>query len=634
VSALFGIRRFDERPVSADLAAMDTSLIQRGPDASHSWKQDWVGLGHRMLRTTPASLRECLPLVDADAGFVLAADARIDNRRELISLLGLDSHDDEDIGDGALILAAFKRWGQQAPEHLIGDFAFAIWDSGARTMFCARDPLGIRPFYYSHTPEKVFAFASTIQAVLACEDVQRRLNEVKIADHLMRRFEDTTSTCYRDVVRLPAAHSLTIGPRTMQLRRYWSLDCARELRLASDEEYADAFRERFLEAVRCRVRSAFPVGSTLSGGLDSSSIACAANSLLPHGQRPLRTFSAVFPSLPEQELRRIDERSYIDAVLRSAPFDPTYIYADRSSPLADWQSISQVFGDACVAPNLYIHWGMYRAAAAKGVRVLLDGLDGDTTVSHGLNHLTDLVRAGRWLRFGREASAVSRTMNYPFRSLVWQVGVRPLVPERFVQTWRRMKTGRAQANDETVLSRRLMEQVRSDSQAHEADDRRLLTHARRNHWLALNSPLIPYALEFADGASGSFAIEVRYPFFDRRLIEFCLSIPGDQKLRHGWTRSIMRRALDGILPAPIQWRPNKADLSPNFARALFERDRKTLQDVVLSRLERFQDYVNADAVRTAYGRWSREPRRHGMDGLTLFAIATLAFWFDTARIEG
>jgi len=634
VSAIFGIRRFDERPVCADLAAMDQSLAQRGPDGGDLWRDSAAGFGHRMLSTTCA-LRESLPLADAAAGLVLTADARIDNRRELIARLGLGAHDNEEMTDSALILAAFKRWGEQVPEQLIGDFAFAIWDRHRRTLFCARDPLGIKPFYYSYESRKLFAFASTIQGVLACSEIPRRLNETKIADHLTRSIDDTTSTFFQNVTRLAPAHSLTLGPQTMQLRRYWSLDCTRELRLGSDGDYADAFRERFLEAVRCRIRSAFPVGSTLSGGLDSSSIACAANSLLPIGHRPLRTFSAVFPSLPERELRPIDERPYVDSVLRSARFDPTYIYADRSSPLADWASVSKVFGDACVAPNLYIHWEMYRAAAAKGVRVLLDGLDGDTTVSHGLSHLTDLARTGRWLRLLREARAFSQRSpgGRSLRGVVWQLGVRPLVREPMVRTWRRLRNTRA-VSDESVLSRRLAEQVRVAGQEEEfAGARGAVTHARLNHWRGLNSPLIPYTLEFADAAAASFAIEVRYPFFDRRLIEFCLSVPGDQKLRDGWTRSIMRRALDGILPPNVQWRRDKANLGPNFVRALFERDQRTLQDVVVSRLGALQDFVNVSAVRQAYGRWSKNPLECAEDGLTLFTIATLAFWLDHSRID-
>jgi asparagine synthase (glutamine-hydrolysing) len=141
-------------------------------------------------------------------------------------------------------------------------------------------------------------------------------------------------------------------------------------------------------------------------------------------------------------------------------------------------------------------------------------------------------------------------------------------------------------------------------------------------------------MEFADAASSSFGLEVRYPFFDRRLMEFCLAIPAKQKLRNGWTRSVMRRAIAGIVPAEVQWRPGKADLSPNFSRGLFQRDLQTIRDVVSSRLEGLQDYINLRQTQAIFERWASQPATRSRDGLTLFAVTTLALWFERARVDG
>ena len=591
MSAIFGIYGLDGRSVGADLTGMSDCLGHRGPEGSGAWRRDSVGMGHQLLmQSSPIDLQ---PLVNDDLGLVLTADARIDNRTELIGQLGLGAKDDRRLRDGDLILLAFKRWGDRTPEYLIGDFAFAIWDASRRVLFCARDPIGIRPLYYSYCPGRYFVFASEVKAVLAYADVPRRINERKIVDHLTRSFQDTQRTFYEDVVRLPPAHSVTVGQESMQLRRYWSLDCARDLRLKNDDEYAEAFRELFVEAVRCRTSTAFSVGSTLSGGLDSSSIACAASRVLSESQRPLFTFSAIFPSLAEAELQRIDERMYVDVVLKSGTFEQTYVRADQSSPLDDWARVSSHLGDACLAPNLYIHWALYKAAAARGVRILLDGLDGDTTVSHGLAYLTDLVRAGRWVRFSREAAALSQINPavYPLGTVVRELGVRPLIPRALARTWRAFQERRVgPPNADAVTSDALMERLGDPAEALESHDEQLsLSAARRSHWRALTSPLIPYAMEFADAASSAFDLEVRYPFFDRRLIEFCLAIPPEQKLQSGWTRSVMRRAMAGIVPREIQWRAGKADLSPNFTRGLFERDRTTIRDVVFSGLESLRE---------------------------------------------
>jgi asparagine synthase (glutamine-hydrolysing) len=605
---------------------MADCLAHRGPDGTSLWRNGGIGMGHLLLATTPESTADRLPLVGGHETFVLTADARIDNRRELASVLGIEKSGDSVCGDDRLILAAYQRWGEQAPEHLVGDFAFAVWDARRQSLFCARDPMGIKPLYY-YRSDRFVAFASEIKAVLACPGVPRSVDELKVADHLRWSFDDRQRTFYRGVLRLPAAHSLTVSSRSVSLRRYWNLDGARELRLKSNDEYTEAFRELFVEAVRCRTRSRFPVGSTLSGGLDSSSIACTAGHSLPAELRPLRTFSAVFPTLPPRELRWIDERRYIDAVLKSGEFDHSYVYADRSSPLVDWQRVYGHLDEPTLAPNLYLHWEIYKAAAAKGVRVVLDGLDGDTTVSHGLGRFADLARTGRWLRLVSEAKALSRRYprGYPFRQVVWRLGFRPLMPERLVQAWR---TVRRRPNPQSDVPNLLRREVadRVDAATGPPARSSAFETARQSHWRALSSPLMSYTMELADVASSAFAIEARYPFFDRRLIEFCLSIPAEQKLHDGWTRAIMRRAMEGILPGEVQWRVDKADLSFNFKRTLFERDRRVIEDITTSPVRLLDDYVDRQVLRDTYERWSEQPMRRETDALSLYTATTLALW--------
>jgi asparagine synthase (glutamine-hydrolysing) len=627
MGAIFGACFFDGRPLEGEiLHAMADSLVHRAPDGGAVWRQGSVGMGHCLLATTPESLTERLPMVRQAGRMVLTADARIDNRDELLSILSLDEPEDE-IGDARLILAAYERWGNEAPEHLVGDFAFAIWDAARRTFFCARDPMGVKPFYYHHS-DTCFAFASEIKAILVCPGIPRRLDEIKVANYLLVNLDDTQSTFYQGVLRLPAAHRVNVGPNGMRLGRYWSLDSSRELRLKSSRDYAEAFKGVFIEAVRCRTRSAFPVGSTLSGGLDSSSIACTACGQLTANLRPLRTFTAIFPGLPKPELRRIDERSYVTAVLKCAAFDQSYVHADKASPLLDWRSMLGRMDEACLAPNVYLHWALYKAAATKGVRVLLDGLDGDTTVSHGLGFFTDLVRTGRWVRLVKEARAFSRRSSYPIRNVVWRFGMRPLVPERVVQRWRAVRRGAAnQFRPISVISAALAERIQLAGDDHNRST--VFTTARQEHLRALNSSLIPYAMEFADAASAANAVEVRYPFFDRRLVEFCLSVPAEQQLHDGWTRAVMRRAMSGILPTEVQWRTDKADLSCNFRRGLFERDRATIQRVVLSRPNSLEKYVNLQVLQDVYARWIVAPMECQNEALTLFRVTSLALWLES-----
>src|SRR3989454_9825112 len=276
-------------------------LAHRGPDGAGVWSGGAVGLGHRLLHTTPESLREHLPLASGDGTLVLTADARIDNRGELLAALGRGV----EATDAELILAAYERWGERCPEHLLGDFAFVIWDARRATLFCARDHFGVKPFYYYHAPGRLFCFASEIKGLLALAEVPRRLNETRVADYLVPLLEDKVITFYQDILRLPPAHRMTVTRQGVRIEQYWALDPEREIRMKSDADYAAAFREIFTEAVRCRLRSAFPVGSMLSGGLDSSSIVCVARQLLAQdGGETLHTFSPVFDDVREGGERR------------------------------------------------------------------------------------------------------------------------------------------------------------------------------------------------------------------------------------------------------------------------------------------------------------------------------------------
>jgi len=641
VSGIVGIYYPDGQPVDhTNVERMMASLAHRGPDGAGVWRDGPIGLGHRMLWTTPESLQETLPLVSKTGTLVLTADARIDNRDELIGTLGLDDRPPGEISDSELILAAYEKWGVSCPERLLGDFAFAIWDGRSRKLFCARDPMGVRSFYYYHA-RRIFAFASEIKALFCLSDIPHRLNEVRVADYLVRIFEDQAITFYQGIFRLPAAHSLIVSRETIQIQPYWVHDPWREVRLPSDEEYAEAFREIFTEAVRCRLRSAFPVGATLSGGLDSSSIVCTARQVLAgEGNQRLHTFSAIFPGLLTEDLPKIDERSYVKTVLAMGGLEPHYVHADRLSPLAELDRVLWHEDEPVLAPNLYMHWALYSAAYQQGIRVFLDGIDGDTTVSHGLDLLTDLARTGRWKTLVTEATALARKSPSSFftpRRVIWQFGLRPLIPKSAMQLWwvlrRRLTQPIWTVNTaiNPVFARRVG--LAERAQALLVNSSTPARTAREAHWQSLTSALIPYVLELADKAATAFSLEARYPFFDRRLMEFCLSLPPEQKLHQGWTRFVMRRAMAGILPHEVQWRISKANLSPNFKRRLLDYERETLDEVILNEPQVIEEYVDMPALRAAYARYASQPMHSGQDVLTIYGAVMLALWLRRAGLN-
>lgn len=630
MSAIAGIFFLDDRTVDRlVLERMVKRIAHRGPDGAGVWSEGPVGLGHRMLYTTPESFMERFPLLNGDGDLALTADARIDNRDELIAALGINGRPREEITDGELILGAYERWGESCPEKLLGDFAFAIWDRRKQRLFCARDHMGLKPFYY-HRSGRALVFASEIKALLCVPEVPHRLNEVRVADYLASFWEDKEITFYRGILRLPPAHRMSVDRHGTRIESYWSLDPSREVRLGSDEEYAEAFREIFTEAVGSRLRSAFPAGSMLSGGLDSSAIVCVARQLLtPNGGYRLHTFSAIFDDMPER-----DERRFIDAVLAGGGLEPHYLHADRSEPLADLDRILQYEDEIFFAPILFLHWGLHNAAQQHGVRVLLNGLDGDSVVSHGYDHLTKLARRGRWRTLVAEVNGLHARLGLPRLKTLLQFGIKPLAPEPLRQARRilRRRKRLPQATASMMINADFAQRIDLAGRVQTAQEDRsgLVRTAREHHLRVLTSGLFTFMLEANDRAAAVSSIEPRSPFYDKRLVEFCLALPPEQKLQQGWTRVVVRRALADILPAEVRWRGGKGSFAPNFIPSLLTLESALMEEVILDDPQAIEEYMDVPALREAYHRYtSRSTRGDAVavpDVVTVLQATTLALW--------
>src|SRR5439155_14740383 len=344
-------------------------------------------------------------------------------------------------------------------------------------------------------------------------EVPRRLNETRVADYLVPLLEDKEITFYEEIVRLPPAHRIAVTREGVRIDQYWALDPEREIRMKSDAEYADAFREIFTEAVRCRLRSAFPVGSMLSGGLDSSSIVCVARKLLAdNGGGRLHTFSAVFDGVPE-----CDERHYIEAVLAQGGLEPHFVRGDLLSPLADLDRILTHQDEPFHAPNLFLHRGLDTAASQSGVRVLLDGIDGDTTVSHGVRYLTELARMGRWTALARDVRGLSKHFNDSWSMILFRFALKPFAPEPIRLAWRALRSrARSTEGRPTIMRPEFARRIGSEHRTEALLAERLTTPmtAREDHWRSLTRGLIPLVLEMVDRAAAAVAIDCRFPFFD------------------------------------------------------------------------------------------------------------------------
>ena len=348
MSGICGVCHWNMTPVEpASLQDMARAAAYRGPDGISFWLGEGVGLAHLALHVTPEQQRERLPLVVEHAGLALVADARIDNRAELIAILGLKRHlAARHPTDAELILAAYQRWGTACAAHLLGDFAFAIWDARERRLFAARDAMNMRALYY-RTESQRLLFATDGAQILALPEVPVRIFEPAVGAHLLGRFDRLDWTFYEGIAQLPPAHALVANTMGVRTWRYWEVDPEARIEYTDERQYVEHFVDLFSEAVRCRLRSAYPAGVLLSGGLDSGSVASMGGWLRqqPGGGdlAPLRAYCFAFESLPE-----CDERSISDGIVHHYDLPMTAISAETAWLLWNYPAHTPTGGSAAI----------------------------------------------------------------------------------------------------------------------------------------------------------------------------------------------------------------------------------------------------------------------------------------------
>ncbi|MBK9595501.1 MAG: hypothetical protein IPO57_09150 [Rhodocyclales bacterium] len=572
MSGIAGLLRLDGGPVdAAALRRMAGALAGRGPDAQGAWAEGGAGLAHCAFWTTPEARRESQPHRDAGAALALVFDGRLDNREELIRQLASAGCPPRDDTDAEIVLRSYQHWGEGCAARLLGDFAFAIRDGRQGRLFCARDIFGARPLYYHHRPGQLFAFASAPAALFAGAALERRLNEARVADFLVSELEgvDKTSTFHAGVLRLPPAHTLTVGPSGLSLRRYWQPQPGPELRLASDREYEEAFLEPFTQAVACRLRGGDAVASMLSGGMDSSSIVGVARRLRQAaGGPPLRTYSV----LTRDAAGCKETRAILDMLALDGLDGVTLGAAQLPDILPElsqqtWQ-LEEPYDFHMIVPR-----SLYILARRQGVRVMLDGIDGDSVLSEG-NHLARLLQQGRLLTAWRDARGQRRFYEGgPSAAVQLLQAMRSAcAPDWLRQTlrpWRHRRRWQAALAGSlirpefaaTIGLRERLETLYGGARPGQPPGREGEIAATMDH------AYIVCGIERYARVAAAAGVESRHPFLDRRVVEFCMRLPDAQRFRGGWPKHILRRAMAGFLPQTVCWRYGKEHLGEYFTAA-------------------------------------------------------------------
>lgn len=620
------LRRRNEPVDISHLEQMMAASAGRAVNGQDVWHGGHVALGHQHFWITPEEQGERQPLSDAAGRWAIAFDGRLDNRREVVNQLALDSVDPGRLSDAALVMRAYARWGTSCIKHFLGAFAFAIWDVEQEHLFLARDALGARELCY-FDDGALFLAGSEVAQLLAHPEAPRELNEGRIADFLAGHWHNQEETYYQHILYCPPAHCLLVSEAGLKKWRYWKLDAGQRIRYRRDEEYAEHFLDILTEAVRCRLRTIGPVGVSMSGGLDSTTLAAIAAGLMPEvssTQERLHSFSYVF-----DELTALDERRYIRPMVERYQLDATYIPCDDEWTFRDLPNWPFNRGFLLSDPYARLPEAVMRAAQEKGCRLLLTGYFGDVLFTGQQFWAATMLREWRWLELLR--TSFENRSNIGLRRDLVDNGIRQLVPTSLRSAYRRARPMKIQSSHPGIHpSLATLAEAREKPGEIDGVDGPLTTERKHQyHSLTLNV--------FSQGAS---AVRIRYnshgmdlstPYRDQRLIGFIMAIPADKLGRPRRDRELLRKATAGLLPHDVCTRQHFTVFLPLMKKGLLSNGREAVAEMFSDPIIFAKQYVNAEWLQARISRddfWS-----DGNDRYFIWRCLSLEFWLKSLSLR-
>ena len=569
MSALCGFLNLDSVPADPALVTAQLARLEHlGPDGSGSFMDGPVALGHALLSITPESEQENSPWRGTDGRHAIAFDGRLDHRDDLYAALGVPMAE-RGVPDPELVLRAHEKWGADCAAHLEGEFAFALWDGRTRELFCAVDAFGARDFFH-HTDGHRFVFATAIRGVLALPGVPRELDELTLACQLGGVPRHGDHTLYAGIRRLPGARTLTVRPGgAPQVRQYWQLTMEPEIRLRRPEDYAEALREMLDRATRSALRTRYPVAAMLSGGLDSTGIAClAARELAARGQR-LTTVSNILPDDYHGGEWNREESGFIRSALEKYPNMDALWSRGLVFPVVQFDDAHYRLNDTPDDDTKSFRTReLFQLAQGRGARVVLGGLGGDMAASFkGTGYLEQLARGGHWLDLVRQIRLQARARGETARGIFRREVLRPFTP-RWLRRWNdRLRNARPEEADRFAIHPAFAERMNlAELRSATAQDHDLHLDFRVQQVRMVNAGML--------GAGASWTrphcpqMESPQPLMNRRIWDWCHRVPLGEFIRDGRPRGLYRRALHDVLPEPVLRRTSKGWFAPDLQQRL------------------------------------------------------------------
>jgi asparagine synthase (glutamine-hydrolysing) len=606
LSGIVGIFHPNGSPADKQqLRALAHFLSYCGPDAREVWSEGSVGFGHTLLRATRESLGERQP-ASMDGKLWITADVRLDCRVELETELEQAGRKfRKSIPDPELILHAYAAWGEDCVQHLRGDFAFAVWDARRRALFCARDHFGIKPFYYAET-SSFFLFSNVLNCVRLHPDVSEELNDSAIADFLLFGLNcDSATTSFRDIRRLPPAHTLSVTFEGLKIARYWSPPTDSLIRYRHSHDYVEHFQVLLQAAVADRLRTD-RVGILLSGGLDSGSVAAMAQELNSRssGATDLRAYTVTYESAiaaDDAELAR-KTAEFLRIPIRCLPMD-------HLEPFERWDDPAVRVAEPVDDPFFAGLFDQFQSIAVDS-RVALSGEGADNLMHFQMwPYAQGLLRGGEWARFFADSSRYLRV-----RPSIWRGAAR------------RIHGFFGKAANVPAFPKWIAPDLM----------RRLDLEARWRQWAQLPGPMTHPTLPKAHASLGlpqwsrmfeysgpgvtHSPVEVRYPFLDLRVVNFLLALPPFPWI---FEKTLLREAMCGRLPENVRVRPK----TPLGRDPLMEKLRQS--ETAWKNDARWSEQTDSYVCRSALP--ALAPEANSELATSGIRPACLNFWLQTSR---
>ena len=578
-------------------------------------------LGHRRLSIIDLSPAGHQPMGSEDGLLWIVHNGEIYNYVEIRKELELIGYRFITQTDTEVILHAYEEWDTDSLKRFNGMWAFCIWDSKKKRIFCARDRAGVKPFYYSFNGQR-FVFASEIKALLTLDEIARKPNEQILADYLFLGLLDhTEETFFKDIYQLKPGEYLLIEPNRLTVRPYWDIEPG-EVRFCREEDYAERFFELLQDSIRLRLRSDVPIGTCLSGGLDSSSIVCLANRLIFSGQginprlvgEKQKTFSSCFENLV------YDERKYIELIIQQTNAEKNYVFPRGEGLDEDLSKLVWYQDEPFDSTSIYAQWNVMRLAKERGVTVLLDGQGGDELLGGYLPSFYYLfvqkLKRGDLGGFIKEMRGFRSKYRNASNPLIGGIST------GIVSNWIKPLFWKMRERKFEWVEKDFQKQFYRKFQRpskFETDFDNYLYHIFR-------SLTLPRLLHSEDRNSMAFSIEARLPFLDYRLVEYIFNLPFDQKIKEGVTKVVLRNAMSGTLPEEVRNRYDKMGfVTPEdawFKTVLKEK----INQILASKSFAERGYFVLDKVKEAFEDYCKGKKSIGS---TIWRWVNLELWFRT-----